>query len=934
VALTKAVLAELVAQRKPTPHADADSEMYHGSQSERQAPPWLKEQARASLVGPAAESLSLATKSTAAAVQAIDTALEAGIWPTSATLEGLLAGCAACGDAKTARTAMLAHGECRAWPSHRAARATFLALLADTNTSAPASRHDWGAAVAELVSLLHSVRQTFKGVRPAQPPSSLAASPSSSASRVPAASSPRPIQRHGHGQSRLAIAVEPASFHAFVSALTRSNTARTSGASSGQTEGGVRSTGLSMAEYAEIYETAAAETVGGGIGASLQIQQDGEAEEAARDQHDSEIGEDWDDSPEAEAALHDQEEEVFGEPELSIEQDGVALGVVCSALLRSGRSGDPLRAAELLERAGMAASGAAARLASVQSRRASNPHASAQGTVTGPALPQEISNLVAECLAEVADAAAALDKPGTEQASRGTPEKRGVDLQAQASEWRPAVFQGSSVRVPVAGIMPGELDGITATPPLSWPAPDTSQPGGAERYRAELVQFADRALCLLQPKAEALGHGEAGAVLPSQSVFSRAATPKGLEAMSMPPRQCHWVAAVDASLACGSLALIEKHCIPWLQTRAVRADDVSVASLLERTLTRWLSRPHRAAVAGAAQHALQEAGARLTRKGTEPVARAAAVAWSRGMRHTAPPRPAAVDAARAAHGGGRLRQEAAAHIANAAKAILEREPASSGGFGGMACPTCGAATQSIARPDLHGCPASHAWKPARLGQGEWTSLSWAHESDGPDGFGYEASTKQADIAPKPWLSRTARQQQERLGNQSQDAYCGTDGFASLRPSVQFRLAAKESAASGASRRRAAAPKAAVAKRTAAVLLDSALGVPCAEEAWQVLTQMRSLGVSPSTPQLAGVRAACALAGQVSRAWEAHLLLQQRIRKRQTDAGSGHHDQNLARDLLGCHDVSALPLWADMLQAAPENLAPFMIAVSATSGARA
>jgi len=89
-----------------------------------------------------------------------------------------------------------------------------------------------------------------------------------------------------------------------------------------------------------------------------------------------------------------------------------------------------------------------------------------------------------------------------------------------------------------------------------------------------------------------------------------------------------------------------------------------------------------------------------------------------------------------------------------------------------------------------------------------------------------------------------------------------------------------------------------------IMLDAALAVPCAAEAWDVFQAMLQQGMSPSPTQLRGIRAVCALGGQVVRAWDAH----SRLAKAEHPSGPR---------------AAVLPSWGSLLRDAPQDLLPFV-----------
>jgi hypothetical protein len=88
------------------------------------------------------------------------------------------------------------------------------------------------------------------------------------------------------------------------------------------------------------------------------------------------------------------------------------------------------------------------------------------------------------------------------------------------------------------------------------------------------------------------------------------------------------------------------------------------------------------------------------------------------------------------------------------------------------------------------------------------------------------------------------------------------------------------------------------------MLDASLSVPCAAEAWWVFQTMLEAHIAPSPTQLRGLRAACALGGQIVRAWEAHSRL-----------AKAEHPPSGER-------AGVLPSWGSLLRDAPGDLLPF------------
>ncbi len=622
---------------------------------------------------------------------------------------------------------------------------------------------------------------------------------------------------------------------------------------------------------------------------------------------------DWVDGPEAGGALDATEARshaetarvgrraMSGEGAEWLAVDPLAMGVVVSALVRvQGGSGLSM-ASRLLGAAVEAVEAEAVARAAASRRR----EWAAMPFVT------DVAQLCGEALQDAAELVALL-----------SPQQRAT------SAWRRADADGSLLAVaPIdeaESATPSAVAGTHLVAPLPWPVPAglegaaLSDPEHAAELRADVAQFAASVLSHFVPLATT--RDSPGTSSPHSALVGAAL---------LKPSALHLCAALDIAMATDSEWLVASFVLPLLATHQGLRSDPGVVVAVAASLQRWLDTPGRAAAAMEAARALGESGLRVSVKDGIALCRSASVAWVDGMRATAPPAEADILAAgRATHGPQLL--DAMVHVHRAADALDAAVSESSGrGHGlaierGMGCPVCGMAASSPPRQgaqDLPECPSTQLWHAARAGQGN-SVLRWALDATSGGQFLDEA-------AGRGFGQAAAHEPKAQLAPEGQlhgRVFAGTPRFENLRPSEQIRLWGglidMDSHAHPTSQAR-------LPPAVLSTLLDASLGVPCAAQAWRILAAMREQGTMPSAPQLAAVRAACALAGNVGKAWEAHLLAQRAGRpaspswvQRSWRAGAAEAamDETLA---LARGAGKPLPSWGAMLHSVPGDLSRFV-----------
>lgn len=578
--------------------------------------------------------------------------------------------------------------------------------------------------------------------------------------------------------------------------------------------------------------------------------------------------------------------------------DPLAMGVVVSALVRLQAGKGLNLASQLLGTAVEAVEAEAVARAAASRRRA------------WAAMPfvSDVAQLCGEALQDAAELVALLSTH-----------------QCATSAWRRADADGSLLAVaPIDEAESATASAVAGThlvAPLPWPVPADLEGAAATdaehaaEVRAVVAQFAASLLSHFVPLAAS-----------QVSAGLHSAHPALAGSALLKPSALHLCAALDIAMATDSEWLVTSFVVPLLAAHPDLRADAGVVMAVASSLQRWLDTPGRAAAAMEAARALGDSGLRVSVKDGIGLCRSASVAWVDGMRATAPPAESDILAAgRAAHGPQLV--DAMVHVHKAADAL---DAAVSGGHRhgraaqveqGMGCPVCGMAAANPARQgtqDLPECPSTQLWHAARAGQGD-SVLRWALDTtsggqflDEAAGRGFSHDTPGAGAASEDQLNGRV--------------FVGTPRFANLRPSEQIRLWGglidMDSHSHPTSQVR-------LPQAVLSTLLDASLGVPCAAQAWRILAAMRAQGTMASAPQLAAVRAACALAGNVGKAWEAHLLAQRAGRPAsprwvQRSSSSGVSDAAMDETLALARGAGKpLPSWGAMLHSVPVDLTPFV-----------
>jgi len=536
--------------------------------------------------------------------------------------------------------------------------------------------------------------------------------------------------------------------------------------------------------------------------------------------------------------------------------DGATLAVAVSALTQQGTLDGTDRALQLLRHAAAAA-------------EASAPRWRAAGAAGGAATAEEVAAVCGEAAIE---AAAAL----------------GV-----GQDWLPASFSGSVLAVVPVDTDPRDEDALSAHRAQPLPAGTGGVAQGAERTEA-LVRLVAGAVSVATGWE---GEDAAEGTGPWREAWEPVGATDALA-----------VGLVDVAVAAGREDLAGAALRAVMAARAGSAGAPMPPSLLPR-LSRWLRSPEHAGTAAFVLRSLavQVPAFSVPHASVREVAAAASAAadaWVGAMRQHAPPDAAAVQAAAtAAHGPDHATVLAQAQAAG--RAVSAARP-SDGLPPGFACPACGmAATAATGPGEVSSCPAHAVRDPVRLptakgsARGAGSVVDWA---------------RLPDARPQPRRDNEAGRSAD--GGGWGQAGGGSDPGACAPGTLAFRLLAPTSVGPACERLLGGAP----GSRAWSLLLDASLRVPCASEAWRTARAMRVAGYEPSAAQLAGLRAACALAGNVGRAWDAHVLIARAAKETAPTWRQATRPSSASPPVSAL--AGALPSWGAMLNAAASDLAPF------------